>query len=127
MLRKGVNIKIRNVNIERVSVTKFLVAFIDDLLNWNTHIKHVQSKLSKSAAIMHRCSHLLDRNGMCILYHSHFALFKLLCRNLGKRIRQILIVFSYYKKQSSALCMVQNGWIIQTHFSNNYKYSVFVY
>ena len=43
MLRKDVNIKMRNVNIERVP--KFLGVFIDDLLNWNAHIKHIQSKL----------------------------------------------------------------------------------
>ena len=35
MLRKDVNIKIRNVNIERVRFSKFLGVFIDDLLHWN--------------------------------------------------------------------------------------------
>ena len=43
MLRKDVNIKMRNVNIE--IVPKFLGVFIDDLLNWNAHIKYIQSKL----------------------------------------------------------------------------------
>ena len=60
--------------------------FIVNLLNWNAHIKHVQSKLLKSASIMYRCSHLLDRNSMCILYNPLFVIFKLLCRNLGKHV-----------------------------------------
>ena len=47
---------------------------------------HVQSKLLKSASIMYRCSHLLDRNSMCILYSPLFVVFKLLCKNLGKHV-----------------------------------------
>ena len=71
-LNKEVNIKMQNVNIERVRVTTFLGVFIDELLNLKAHIKYVQSKLSKSTVIMHRSSHLLDRNSKCILYNSLF-------------------------------------------------------
>ena len=56
---------------EKASQT-FLGVFIDDILNWKVYIKYVQSKLSKSTTIMHRCSHLLDRNNKCILYNSLF-------------------------------------------------------
>ena len=44
-LNKEVNIKMQNVNIERVRVTQFFGVFIDELLNWKAHIKYVQSKL----------------------------------------------------------------------------------
>ena len=71
-LNKEVSIKIHNVNIERVRDTTFLGAFIDELLNWKARIKYVQSKLSKSIAIMHRCTELLDINSKCILYNSLF-------------------------------------------------------
>ena len=47
MLNKEVNIKMQNVNIERVSVTKCLGVFIDELLNWRAHIKYVQSVFKK--------------------------------------------------------------------------------
>ena len=73
MLNKEINIKIQNVNIERVRVTKFLGVFTDELLNWKLHIKYVQLKLSKCTAIVHRCSHLLDRNSKCMLYN-YFSL-----------------------------------------------------
>ena len=63
------NIKMKNVNIERVRVTKLLGVFIDELLNWKAQMKYVQSRFSKSIAIMHRCSHQLDRNSKRILYN----------------------------------------------------------
>ena len=71
-LNKDVNIKMQNINIERVRITTCLGVFIDELLNWKAQIKYVQSKLSKNIAIMYRCSHLFDRNSKCILYNSLF-------------------------------------------------------
>ena len=65
ILSEDVVINIQNVNIERVRVAKFWGVYVDDLLNWNVHIKYVKSKLSKSK---YRCSHLFDRNSMYILY-----------------------------------------------------------
>ena len=94
MLNKEVNIKMQNVNIERVSITKFLGVFIDELLNWKVHIKYVQSKLSKS--IMHRCSHLFDRNSKCILYHSPF--FPYLMEIWGNTQQILTISFHCRKK-----------------------------
>ena len=41
MFNKEVNIKMQNVNIERVRVTKYFGVFIDELLNWKAHIKYV--------------------------------------------------------------------------------------
>ena len=38
MLSRDVVIHIRNVNIEKVRVIKFLGMYIDDLVNWNYHI-----------------------------------------------------------------------------------------
>ena len=55
--------------IERVRVIQFLGVFIGELLNWKAHITYVQSEFSKSITIMHRCSHLLDRNTKCFVYN----------------------------------------------------------
>ena len=44
-------INIQNVKIDSKSCKKFWVC-VDNLLNWNIHIKYVSSKLSKSIAIM---------------------------------------------------------------------------
>ena len=42
MLSRYVVIHIQNVNIERVSVVKFLCMYVDDLFNWNYHITYVK-------------------------------------------------------------------------------------
>ena len=59
MLGEDVIIHIQNVNIERVRA-KLVGVYVDDLLNWNVHIKYVKSKFSKSTTITYICSHLLD-------------------------------------------------------------------
>ena len=46
-LSRDVVMHIRNVNIERVRVVKFLGVYVGDLLNWNYDITCVKSKLSK--------------------------------------------------------------------------------
>ena len=49
---------------------KFLGVYVDDLFNWNYHITCIKSKLSKRVGMMCRCSHLLNRSSMHILYCS---------------------------------------------------------
>ena len=43
--------EIDGVEIERVHEMKFLGVMIDDLISWKSHIKLVQTKLSKSIVI----------------------------------------------------------------------------
>ena len=74
-----VNIKMQNVNVERVMATKLLGVFIGELLNWKAHIKYVQSKLSKSTAI-------LDRNSKCILYNALFLPYLNYCVEIWRNI-----------------------------------------
>ena len=59
---------IRNVNIERVRVVKFLGVNVDDLLNWIYRITYVKSKLSRSVGIM--CVICLT-GIVCIFYIVH--------------------------------------------------------
>ena len=44
--------KIRDQTTEKVKVSKFLELKIDDKLNWKEHISYVQTKLSKTTAIL---------------------------------------------------------------------------
>ena len=86
-LNVDVDLNIRTVSIERVRVTKFIGVNINVLINWNYHVKYVKSKLSKSTAILNRCSQLVDRNTMYVLYCSIFlAIFNILLRDLGKYV-----------------------------------------
>lgn len=63
-----VTIKINNIQIERVYVAKFLGIFIDAKFTWVNHIKMVQSKISKSCAILYKLKYLLSQRTMYILY-----------------------------------------------------------
>ena len=49
-------LSINGVCLERVRVAKFLGVLIDEHLNWKPHIARVQSKLSKTTAILYKCS-----------------------------------------------------------------------
>ena len=66
------DIAINGISINRVRVAKFLGVLIDEKLNWKDHIANVKSKLSKSTAILYKCSQVIDSQSMHILYSSLF-------------------------------------------------------
>ena len=82
LLNTDIVIRIRNVIIERVRVAKFLGVHIDELLNWNCHIKYVKSKLAKSSAILYRCSQFINRTTMYILYCALFLPYITYCSEI---------------------------------------------
>ncbi len=65
-----VRIELDGVEIERVHENRFLGVTVDDRLNWKPHIKHVQSKVSRSIAVIHKAKQLLDHNSLRTLYCS---------------------------------------------------------
>ena len=73
------NICINNCEIDMVYTTKLLGVVIDGKLNWKDHVAMVQSKLSKSIAIMHKAKHLLDRRYDMVLYFSLFLPYLSYC------------------------------------------------
>lgn len=66
----NIKLNIDGVEIEKVSEYKFLGVTIDEKLTWKPHIKHVQSKVSKSIAVINRVKHLLQNDALRILYCS---------------------------------------------------------
>ena len=71
-LSANIDITINGVNIDRVRVAKFLGVLIDEKLNWKDHIASVKSKLSKSTAILYKCSQLVYIQSMHILKKRYF-------------------------------------------------------
>lgn len=47
---------------------KFLGTIIDNKLTWKTHIREIQSKKSKSIAIIKKAKHVLNYKSLHILY-----------------------------------------------------------
>lgn len=70
---------INSTEIEIVSETKFLGTIIDENLNWKSHIKYIQSKISKSIAIMYKAEYCLCQKSLLILYYSLIAPYMTYC------------------------------------------------
>ena len=66
-------VSIKNSQINRFYVTKFLGILIDERLNWKEHISLICSKLSKCIAIIYKAKHLLDKESLVMLYDSLFV------------------------------------------------------
>uniref|UniRef100_A0A672HHM4 Reverse transcriptase domain-containing protein n=1 Tax=Salarias fasciatus TaxID=181472 RepID=A0A672HHM4_SALFA len=54
--------------IEKVDEFKFLGVLIDNKLNWKSHIKYVQTKISKSVAVLNKVKYVLDYKSLRMLY-----------------------------------------------------------
>ena len=78
-LKKDVLLRFRNVVIDRVTVLKFLGVFIDENLNWKSHIKYFETKMSKIIGILYRASQVLNQRAMLTLYHSIFLSYMTYC------------------------------------------------
>ena len=82
---------------ERVRVAKFLGVLIDEHLNWKPHIASVQSKLSKTTAILYKCSQIIDSCSMRIIYCSVFLPYIHYCSEIWgntyhSNINRIIII-----------------------------------
>ena len=104
---KNVNNSINNCEIDMVYETKFLGVVIDSKLNWKDHVVMVKSKLSKSIAIMHKATHLLDRRSGMILYFSLFLPYLSHCCEVwGTRTVQKKSVYIAKKAVVRIVCNV---------------------
>ena len=90
-------LSINGVCLERVRFAKFLGVLIDEHLNWKPHIASVQSKLSKTTAILDKCSQIIDSRSMRILYCSIFLPYIHYCSEIWgntyhSNINRIIII-----------------------------------
>ena len=68
--RTDVHIVLNGTNIEQVTNTTFLGVTIDDNLTWREHINMVETKVSKSIAVLYKTTHVPDCQGLHTLYQS---------------------------------------------------------
>ena len=69
-LINDIDVKIHNVQIQRVYATKFLGVQIDAELTWKTHIEYTCKKLSKCVGILCKVRKKLYKSTLIGLYHS---------------------------------------------------------
>ena len=58
------DIAIKGISINRVCVAKIVGVLIDEKLNWKDLTANVKSKLSKSTAVLCKCSQVIDSQFM---------------------------------------------------------------
>ena len=66
----NVKLKICNVDIERVSETKFLGVVIGQKLTWKQHVEYIKGKISKSLAILYKSRNVLNSKALHLIYYS---------------------------------------------------------
>ena len=77
-----IDIKINNVSIERVYVTKFLGILIDSQLNWKHHIEYTCKKLSKCIGILSKAKKKLHKPSLITLYYSFAYPYMIYCNQV---------------------------------------------
>ena len=99
-------VRINGLSIDRVYNTKFLWVMIDDKLNWKEHITMIQSKISKTTAIIYKASHVLTERALYILYCSLALPYMTYCVEIwGNTYRtNVLPVFLKQKRLLRIVC-----------------------
>lgn len=73
------DLQIENVVIERVFENKFLGLILDQKLSWKPHVAHVQTKMSKTIAILHKTKHFLNKCSLQMLYSALMVPYMTYC------------------------------------------------
>lgn len=68
-----VQIHLSGISIKRVKEIKFLGVIIDEQVNWKSHVKHIQAKLARSKALLHKAKFVLDYRSLRILYCAYLT------------------------------------------------------
>ena len=110
-----VKMEIDGVEIERVHEMKFLGVMIDDLISWKSHIKLVQTKLSKSIAVINKAKQALDHKSPHTLYCALVSPYQMYCvevwgNNYNTSLAPVTIL------QKKAICVIHKvGYLDNTH------------
>ena len=114
IFRKNIDnvcISMNNSIITRVRATKFLGVIIDEKLTWKDHISLVSSKLAKTAGILYRVRHLLNRSALFILYCSLFLPYLTYCAEIWGNT---------YKSNTQCIFLLQKK-IVRIVYGANFK------
>ena len=76
------DIRINNISIQRVYVTKFLGVLIDSKLNWKNHIDYICKKVAKCIGILLKARKNLHRSSLISLYYSFAYPYFIYCNHV---------------------------------------------
>ena len=67
---QNISLNVKGTIIKETTETKFLGIYLDNKLSWNSHIKHISSKISKSVYIMKYLKYIFPTNILKTLYQT---------------------------------------------------------
>ena len=70
-IKNDIELKINNVKISKVSVTKYLGLIIDDKLNWKNHIEKLVNKIVPMLGALYRCQSYLNDTNRLLIYNAY--------------------------------------------------------
>jgi len=76
------DIKIKSNSVERVYMSKFLGIMIDCHLLWDSHIKHINTKLSKTVGILAKARRYLPKECLKDLYYTFAYPYLIYCNHV---------------------------------------------
>ena len=65
-----INIKINSTIIEQVEAYKFLGVYVDDRLNWKTHLSEKAKQISRTVGVMNKLKFVIPQSTLRIIYIS---------------------------------------------------------
>ena len=70
---------LENNVLEQVAKTKFLGVYIDQHLEWKTHVNFIAAKISKSVGLLYKAKYYLPSNSLLTLYYALIYLYLTYC------------------------------------------------
>ncbi len=96
--KKSEHIQVQIEGVERVYENKFLGVITDDRICWKPHIKHIQTKLSRSISVLSKVKHFLNNKSLHILYNPLILPYLNYCSEIWGNT---------YKSSLQPLCILQ--------------------
>ena len=96
------DIRINNISIQRVYVTKFLGVLIDSKLNWKNHIDYICKKIAKCIGILLKARKKLHRSSLISLYYSFAYPYFIYCNHVWG---------NSYKTHLEPIVLMQKSWL----------------
>ena len=69
-LKKNIDIKINNIQVEEKESTKYLGTFIDNKLTWKIQIQHIKTKLARGIGMISKIRYFVDEACLLKMFHS---------------------------------------------------------
>ena len=111
---ENIEVQIEGVNFERVYENKFLGVIIDDKICWKPHIKHIQTKLSRSISVLCKAKHFLNNKSLHIFYNSFILPYLYYCSEIWGNT---------YKSSLQPLCILQKRAIRIIHIVTYHEHT----